>query len=250
VPPEVEDEEDDEDEDDVEDDVEVEVDVDDVDVMPPVDVDDVDVMPPVEVDDVEVMPPVDVDVELPPDDVDVDPVLVEVMTIEPPPPPPPPKKPPKKPPPKPPNPPPPMTIGAPPPPPDIGWGGRGGIYGAGIGTIAISGASQHVFFTTRRTRLTVRGASARCSTRGLTTTRLSRFAFLTCLTYCVCLAGVSATWTAPPPISAPPATAADSFASAIRTDISELSLHMPGPGRDAAIGHAREPNASKRAETR
>ncbi|NIJ28990.1 hypothetical protein FHT00_000923 [Sphingomonas insulae] len=43
--------------------------------------------------------------------------------------------------------------------------------------------------------------------------------------------GRSATWTAPPPINAPPHAQAHNFANAIRTDITSLSRcrrHCPG----------------------
>ena len=91
------------------------------------------------------------------------PVVVEVITTEPPPELEPPKKPPKKPPPKPKPPDPPITTVRSEPP--LGIGGRGGIIGAGIGTIAICGpCSQHIVrFTIRRTRLMRRGSV--CMTR-------------------------------------------------------------------------------------
>ena len=65
--------------------------------------------------------------------------------------------------------------------------------------------------------------------------RANRFTGLACFTiltlrYWFCLAGVSATWTAPPPINAQPAAQAESFARAIRTDINgalfSLSLQV------------------------
>ncbi len=193
---------------------------------PPVDVE-VD-EPPVEVEveppEVLVDPP-EVELELPPeppDEVEVEPLLVEVMTMSPPEEPLlPPKKPPKNPPPKPPpNPPPPLVTTTVPPP----LGGSGGIAGGGRGIIAICGAGSHetVRVTIRRTRLTLRGASRR-------TTRLRALTGpLTCLTYCgAAEAGASATCTAPPPTSAPPAAQADSFARAIRTDISVAFSSSP-----------------------
>jgi len=47
-------------------------------------------------------------------------------------------------------------------------------------------------------------------------------------TYCTCAAGASATCTAPPPITAPPAAQADNFARAIRTDISFALFMLRG----------------------
>ena len=73
-----------------------------------------------------------------------------------------------------------------------------------------------VWVTTRRMRRTLRG-SARAMwrlARGATVTSLE------CLTYCgVPVLGASATCTAPPPISAPPAATVASFARAVRTDM-------------------------------
>jgi hypothetical protein len=171
--------------------------------------------PPVLVDE-EVDPP-EVEVEPPEVEVEVEPpeVVVETTTL-PPPELPPPKKPPKKPPPKPPYPPPPITTGVePPPPPTIGWGGGGGTY-CGTAATATSGSQHGAFWITRRIRLVLRGAWR--------TTRFTcgRLTCLTCLTlrYSVLAAAGSATWTAPPPTTAQPAAQADSFARAIRTDIS------------------------------
>jgi hypothetical protein len=63
------------------------------------------------------------------------------------------------------------------------------MYGGGSG-IATCG-SQQVRLITRRMRLTLRGASARrTALRGCTFTVFTGFA---CLTYWLCLAGVSAT---------------------------------------------------------
>jgi hypothetical protein len=224
--------------------VEVEVDDPPVDVEePPVDVEvdepPVDVEePPVEVEE----PPVEVDVPVlelslsmsmstltPPEDEpleepDVEPVVVEEITTLPLPPPPPPKKPPKKPPPNPPSGPPPITTGTPPPPLTTGCGGAGGMYGAGSGTIAICGCSQQVRLITLRTRRVSRGASARRTARR----GFASLTSLTCFTerYWPCWAGASATWTAPPPTMAQPAAQAESFARAVRTDISS-SLSFP-----------------------
>jgi len=194
---------------------------------PPVDV----LKPPV---DVEVLtPPVDVDT--PPDVLDVleppelpdevellmPPVLVEVdeiTTVPPPLPPPlpptnPPKKPPPKPPPKPPE--PPITIGTPLPPSK----GASGMKGTAIGgmpwvaTVSMVGAHVDVVVVVRaimRTRFTFR-TGASCAIR-----RALGFFFAT---FCTCAEGVSATCTAPPPISAPPQVQAHNFAKAMRTDI-------------------------------
>jgi hypothetical protein len=149
------------------------------------------------------------DDEVEPPEVEVEPVLVEVITTCPPElPPPPPKKPPKKPPPKPPPPqPPPITTGAPPPEELIGCCGRAGI--SGIAAMAICGAGSQVVVRviTRRMRLTWRGAAAICRrarTGALAT--LTGAATFACFTYSGRPAlGLSATWTAPPPMSAPPA---------------------------------------------
>jgi len=156
-----------------------------------------------------------------PPEVLVDPVLVEVITTLPPDePPPPPKKPPKNPPPKPP-PPPPITT-APPPPPV--WEGRGGSIGRAA--MAMAGAGSQVVVVrviTRRMRLTWRGGAIRRAWCGAARLACGA-ATLACLTYCGFeVFGASATCTAPPPISAPPAAVAASFTRAVRTDIN-LSL--------------------------
>jgi hypothetical protein len=77
---------------------------------------------------------------------------------------------------------------------------------------------------TLRTRRTVLTRSRRATWR-----TGAAFACLTIFTlrYWPCFAGVSATCTAPPPISAQPAAQADSFARAIRTDIGVLSCCFP-----------------------
>ncbi len=213
------------------DEVEVEVETPPVEVeTPPVEVE----TPPVVVE--LVIPPLELLVELPPEppeeleveppEVEVEPVLVEETTTLPPPLLPPPKNPPKKPPP---NPPlePPITIGTPPEPP---WcsGGIGGKYGAGIGTIAICcGAAQEVVRVIVRRRRWRVGAVA---TWRRAMWRTARGGLFTCLTYWAGpRAGASATCTAPPPISAPPAAQADNFARAIRTDISLRLLSLSGP---------------------
>lgn len=167
--------------------------------------------PPVEVD-----PPLDA--ELPLDD--PPPVLVvEEMTTPPPLPPPPPKKPPAKKPPPPPKPPPPASTTPPPLPPAIGNSPLDPVKGGGSGTgvpwlvtvTTAGGQTARVWVTTRRTRL-----FGRC-TRVCTT-------FRTFFTYPWRACADSVTWTAPPPITAPPHAQAQSFAKAIRTDIASLFL--------------------------
>ena len=218
-------------------------------VIPPVVV--VLVSPPVEVEvdpPVEVKPPVEVELE-PPDD-EVEPPDVEVE-VEPPEvvvetttlpllPPLPPKNPPKKPPPKPNPPEPPITTGPPSPPPEgIGICGNCGRTGMAIAICcgSAAGAQLTVLVTTRRMRFILRGSAAAVRTILRLATRAG--AALACLTYCTLAAGASATCTAPPPTTAPPAARADNFTSAIRTDISsalfahrdETSLQPPLPAR-------------------
>lgn len=176
--------------------------------------------------------------ELDPPEVLVDPVLVELITTDPPPLPPPPKNPPKKPPPMPPPQPPPITTGALLPP--AGCGGIGGSIG--IAAKAICGAGSHVVVVrviTRRTRFTLRGATATRLTRGA-----GALATLACLTYCgrevFC---PSATCTAPPPISAPPAAKAASLAMAVRTDIIFSHYILGREQRRNRMGQPRRANA-------
>lgn len=179
--------------------------------LPP---DEVEVEPPVVV-----RPPVELEEEVEPPEEEVEPPLVvELITTLPPLDPPPPKKPPKKPPPQPPTGPPPTTTGTPPPLASMGCCGRG-RKGAGVAIRAISGwagAQVRVVVTTRRMRLVLRGAAlaTRCAVWRLAVAPLAALAYWTWA------AGASATWTAPPPTSAPPAAQADNFARAIRTDIS------------------------------
>ena len=93
-------------------------------------------------------------------------------------------------------------------------------------TISSWGAGR----TIRRARLTSRGA-------GFTARRTTgrALACLTCLTYCTRFAGFSATWTAPPPTSAPLTARADNFARAIRTDITDaLSAWRRGRSREGS----------------
>jgi len=160
------------------------------------------------------------ELEVDPPEVEVEPVLVEVMTTCPPELPPPPKNPPKNPPP-PPQPPPPITTGAPPPDERTGCGGSGGSIG--IAAMAICGAGSQVVVRvmTRRMRFTCLGAAAMC--RRARTGALA-CATLACFTYSGLPGlGLSATCTAPPPMSAPPAAYTASFAMAVRTDITGLS---------------------------
>jgi len=161
--------------------------------------------PPVEVD----TPPVEVETPL---DVLLEPVelLVEETTTLPPLPPPlPPKKPPKnplEPPPKPPL--PPRTTGTWPP-PDITAGA------AAIGATGMGGTGWPATVTTAGVQdVTVRTVlrfTTRATWRGLA------YAFFVCFT--IAGRGDSATWTAPPPMIAPPHAHAQSFAMAILTDI-------------------------------
>jgi len=192
---------------------------DDVETLP----DDVDTLP-----DEVLTPPVEVDT--PPEvlEVEVDPVLVEDTTTLPPPPlDPPPKNPPKKPPPKPPKPPPPpITTGRLGPlAANTGCSAGGGGKGIGIGVgwvVTVTTLGSHdgasAGIVTRRTRLVWRtGVAATLRWRS----------GLVCLTWCgtaPSARGVSATCTAPPPISAPPAAQAHNFAKAMRTDIVSLSV--------------------------
>lgn len=180
--------------------VDVEVDPPDVEVEPP----EVDVEPP----DVEVDPP-EVEVELPPDEVET--VIVVVPPDELLPPKKPPEKKPPKPPPKPPE--PPITIGTPPPLlVTTGGGGGGGSAKTGATVLLITGGAAGAAQATRRTvRRTWRCFGAgRCARTGFA---------LACLTIAGRAGGFSATWTAPPPTTAPPIVQAHSFARAIRTDI-------------------------------
>ena len=110
------------------------------------------------------------------------------------------------------------------------------MYGGGSGTIAICGWQQ-VRLITRRVRLTWRGASARRSI-------LRGWGALTCLIlrYWLCFAGGSATWTAPPPTIAQPAAQADSFARAIRTDIS-VALFFRFPEAAHGVEYLQCPDA-------
>ncbi len=182
-------------------------------------------------------PPVLVDD--PPDDVDVDPPLLldvddTMMPLDPPPePPPPPKKPPaKNPPPIPPPPVPPTTTGPPPKPPpaDIAPGSYSGGNGIGadwLATVTTAGGQVAVVRVT--TRRTVRWRETRCTARFVT-------ARLVIARLVICRCGDdSATCTAPPPMIAPPHAQAQSFASAIFTDMPSQSSPSPKPWPFAAF---------------
>ena len=144
---------------------------------------------------------------------DVPPVLpVELLTTMLPPVELPPKKPPlKKPPPKPPKPLlPPTTTGTPPPllpATTTGGGGGGGtnIGGMMVRVVVACGTGHEARVTVRRT------------TRRVTARRT--WGRLSCFTIAGLGGGFSATWTAPPPMIAPPTVQAQSFAKAILTDI-------------------------------
>jgi len=164
-----------------------------------------------------------------PPEVLVEPVLVEVITMFPPDELPPPKNPPKNPPPKPPPQPPPITTG-PPPPPAV-WGGSGGSIGSAAIAICGAGSQLIVRVITRRMRLTWRGATVREARWIGTRLALTGAATFACFTYCgFVVFGLSATCTAPPPSSAPPAAVATIFTRAVRTDIN-LSLVCTGAAR-------------------
>lgn len=194
----------------------------------PLEVEEVLLTPPVEVEDDEPPdeveledPPDEVELDEPPDEVEVDPPLeleVEETTIPLDPPPPlPPKKPPaKNPPPKPPpNPPPPITTGGALG-PALAICGAGGSGTGGVWVETVTTVGSHA------------GSGAGGRTRGRAATRSTRrftgFAATFFLLNSVRGLLVSATCTAPPPISAPPAAHAASFAIAIRTDMIRLSI--------------------------
>lgn len=185
----------------------------------PLDVDEVLLTPPVEVDD-ELDEPPDDEETLPlepPDEVEleVDPPLeleVDDTTIPLDPPPLPPKKPPaKNPPPKPPPQPPPITAGgaAGPVLASISGAGGSGTGGDWVETVTTVGAHVGIGGALTRVR-----AATRCTGRRLTGLAATFF-----LLNSVRGLAFSATCTAPPPITAPPAVNAASFAKAIRTDM-------------------------------
>lgn len=159
-----------------------------------------------------------------PDELDEPPLDVDEITIDPldPPPLPPKNPPPPKPPPPPKKPPPPITSGTPPPPPPkpslTGTGGKGAAL---LATVITAGAHAElvvVVMIRRPARVPERTMATRCV---VVVIRLTR-----CCRAIAC--GRSATWTAPPPITAPPHAQAHSFAKAIRTDIS-LVFPVGGP---------------------
>ncbi|HZF93749.1 MAG TPA: hypothetical protein VEZ20_02635 [Allosphingosinicella sp.] len=193
--------------------------------------------------------PDEVELELPPDVVDTPPVdvLVEAVKIalplEEPPKKPPEKKPPppKPPPPPPPKPPPPPPPKPPPPKPPLEMtgmtpmeGGKGGGAkpkpGAGwviVRVVTRDGATAGQDRVRRTVRLTTRRpdvARARrtCWVR-LTEAEDDALA-RACLTIAGREGGFSATWTAPPPMIAPPHAHAHNCAKAILTDIKHLFL--------------------------
>lgn len=185
-------------------------------------------------------PPVLVDD--PPAEVDVEPLVLDVedttIPLDPPDPLPPPKKPPaKKPPPMPPPPVPPTSTGPPPnpPPPDIGGistpvkaGGRG-TGAAWLATVTTVGG-QTVFVRVTM-RVTTRLGAGRAATR-LVMARfvIARFVISR-------FPDDSATWTAPPPMTAPPQAQAHSFARAIFTDMPHHSSQIaPIPTPCAKVG--------------
>jgi hypothetical protein len=173
--------------------------------------------PPLEVEVLE--PPLDVLVLDPPLEVEVEPPLDVEETTMLPLDPPPKKPPPKKPPPNPPKPPlPPTTTGGEPPPTLMtGWGGRG-IGAPCEVTVTTCGWQAVVFVVTTRLRTWRTGRFTAC----LITDRLTEVR---------ALAWVSATWTAPPPIIAPPHAHAHNFAKAIRTDMIVFPVWTMEPNR-------------------
>lgn len=168
------------------------------------------------------LPPLDVEVELPPVEVDTLTMVLPPVEL-------PPKKPPaKKPPPKP-KPPllPPTTTGTVPPPVLATATGGGGGGGANMGGMMVrvvtvcSGAGQETLLTVRRT---VR----RCA-EDRRTSAVRVFALAWLITEGRG-GGFSATWTAPPPMIAPPQVQAQSLAKAILTDMIRI-LFLAGRKR-------------------
>ncbi len=87
-------------------------------------------------------------------------------------------------------------------------------------TVSVAGAAQATRRTVRRTWRCRCGAG-----------RWARAGFaLACLTIAGRAGGFSATWTAPPPTTAPPTVQAHSFARAIRTDITCIPFLAGGVG--------------------
>lgn len=166
-------------------------------------------------------PPVLVDD--PPAEVEVDPLVLEVddttMPLDPPDPLPPPKKPPaKNPPPIPPPPVPPTRTGPGPKPPPDSCGmsaptkaGGSGTGSAWLATVTTVGAQTVLVRVTMR--LTIRFGAGRAATRFV----IARLVIARFVISRLC--DDSATWTAPPPMTAPPQAHAHSFANAIFTDM-------------------------------
>jgi len=124
----------------------------------------------------------------------------------------------------------------------------------GIAAIAIGCAGSQVVVrvTTRRMRLTWRGAAAIRRAARCGALAALGVATLACFTYCGWpVFGLSATWTAPPPISAPPAAKAASLAMAVRTDmVFSLSSSEAArvPKADGPLPAAPCPTGSRSAE--
>ncbi len=159
----------------------------------------------------------------------------------------PPKKPPlKKPPPKPkPAPPLPPTTTRPLLPPELAipisaTGTGAGTKGIGCGVMVrvtvrvptVAPAPRVRPVAMQAVRLTVRRTTRRCVVARLTCVVRA----FVCLTIAGRGGGFSATWTAPPPMIAPPQAQAQSFAKAILTDISApFSWPVQGPEEDRSI---------------
>lgn len=142
----------------------------------------------------------------------------------------PPKKPPeKKPPPKP-KPPlePPTMIGTPLEPLEPTAIGGGGGGGANIGGMIIREVVTPAAGAAQATRRTVRRTTRRCALLRRTTEPVRALA-CACWTMAGRAGGFSATWTAPPPMIAPPQEQAQSFAKAILTDMISILFRARGP---------------------
>ena len=169
----------------------------------------------------EVETPLEVELEVDPPEVET--VIVVLPPVELPPT----KLPLKKPAPKPlPKPlPPPITIGTPPLALLATATGGGGGAGTNIGgTIVRVVVTRGAWQATRRT---VRRTTRRCLDWARRTVAVRAFAWLTMDGRA---GGFSATWTAPPPMIAPPQVQAQSLARAIRTDMISI-LFLAGPNK-------------------